>query len=319
MTWPGNGFLFDQAERQGISYANYGEAIAGTVPVPDKDRTAEESQEVSKKFAKSDLGPNGCYSSDASIGYDEVTENQVWDTVVPAGAQPGASSRYSCFEAKLRAQLAAGTVPAFNYLVATNDHTNTLAPGSSSQPNRTPRAMIADNDEMLGRLVDLISHSSIWKESAIFVIEDDSQDGADHVDAHRIPAYVISPFAKRGAVVHARYDFLSVIKSMQLILGMKPLGLFDELATPMYDAFSAKPDNAEPFAFLPAQVPLLEYNPRGTASARAAAKLPTCLDCASQRDLDALLWKSVHGEGAVPPPPGPNAEGIDPTRLDHDG
>ncbi len=319
VTWPGNGFLFDQAERQGISYANYGEAIAGTIPLTDKDRTQEETDGVARKFAKSDLGQNGCYPNDASIGYDAISMNQVWDTVVPPGAQPAAVSRYSCFETKLRAQLAAGTVPAFNYLIATNDHTNTLDPGSAAKPNRTPRAMIADNDEMLGRMVDLISHSSIWKDSAIFVVEDDSQDGADHVDAHRIPAYVISPYAKKGAVVRTRYDQLSVVKSMQLILGMKPLGLFDELATPMFDAFSANPDNAEPFNYVPAKVPLLEYNPKGTASAREAAKLPTCLDCASQRDLDRLLWKSIHGEDAVPPPPGPNAEGKDRTRLEHGG
>ncbi len=315
VTWPGNGFLFDQAERQGISYANYGEAIAGALPLPDKDRTLEQTTDVARKFLKSDLGQNGCYPNDASVGYDAVTGAQVWDTVVPAGAQPVAFSRFSCFELKLRAQLATGTVPAFNYLTATNDHTNTLAPGTALKPNRTPRAMIADNDEMLGRLVDLISHSPIWKESAIFVIEDDSQDGADHVDAHRIPAFVISPYARQGAVVSRRYDFLSVIKSMQLILGMKPLGLFDALATPMYDAFSPAPDNAEPYTYVPAKVPLLEYNPTGTASAREAAKLPTCLDCASQADLDRLLWKSVHGERAVPPPPGPNAAGEDPVRL----
>ena len=319
VTWPGNGFLFDQAERQGISYANYGEAIAGTLPLPDKDRTQSETEEVVRKFAKSDLGQNGCYPNDASIGYDAVMMNQVWDTVVPPGAQPAAVSRFSCFELKLRAQLATGTVPAFNYLVATNDHTNTLDPGSTGKPNRSPRAMIADNDEMLGRIVDLISHSPIWKQSAIFVVEDDSQDGADHVDAHRVPAFVILPYAKQGAVVHTRYDFLSVIKSMQLILGMKPLGLFDGLATPMFDAFTPNPDNAEPFSYVPARVPLLEYNPTGTASARLAATLPTCLDCASQRDLDLLLWKSVHGEDAVPPPPGPNAEGKDPVGLDQGG
>ena len=319
VTWPGNGFLFDQAERQGISYFNYGEAIAGTIPLTDKDRDAEETQGVAKKFAKSDLGAGpGCYPNDASIGYDAITMNQVWDTVVPTGAQPGAVSRFSCFQARFRAQLATSTVPAFNYLIATNDHTNTLDPGSATRPNRTPRAMIADNDEYLGRMVDEISHSPIWESSAIFVIEDDSQDGADHIDAHRIPAFVISPYTKPGAVIHDRYDFLSVIRSMELITGMKPLGLFDELAAPMYDAFDPNPVNAKPFSYVPAKTPLLEYNPRGTASARAAKRLPQCLDCASQRDLDALLWKSIHGEGAAPPPPGPNAEGIDRDRLPHD-
>ncbi len=108
-------------------------------------------------------------------------------------------------------------------------------------------------------------------------------------------------------MVHTRYDMLSVIRSMELILGMQPLGLFDRLATPMYDAFSAGPDNAEPFTFVPAKVPLLERNPAKGPGARASARLPRCLDCIPQHELDALLWKSVHGWGAQPPPAGPNA------------
>jgi hypothetical protein len=302
VTWPANGFLFDQAERQKISYFNYGEAIAGVVAVPDKDRTQGETQQVAAKFAKSDLGPNGCYPNDSSIGVDSITRQPVYDSSPPPGARPDSLSRADCFARHFTQQLATGTVPAFNYLVLTNDHTQTLSAGA-----RTPRALIADNDEGLGKIVETISKSSIWKESAIFVIEDDSQDGADHVDAHRIPAFVISPFAREGAVVHTRYDFLSVIRSMELIIGMKPLGLFDELATPMYDAFQPEPSNAAPYDAIAAKVPLLETNPGGTAGAGAAARLPRCLDCIPQHEMDALLWKSVHGHDAVPPPPGPNA------------
>jgi hypothetical protein len=324
VTWPGNGFLFDQAERQGISYFNNGEAIAGAIPLfPDKDRTPSDLQEVTKKFARSDLGTlpvnapavgAGCYANDASIGEDTVTGLEVYDSTVPPGAEVGATSRADCFKLRFTLQAAAGTVPAFNYLVLTNDHTETLSAGK-----RSPRAMIADNDEGLGRIVDTITHSPVWKDSAIFVIEDDSQDGPDHVDAHRIPAVVISPFAKRGAVDHDRYDFLSVIRSMELILGMKPLGLFDALATPMYDAFQADGSNAEPYDAIPAKVDRLERNPARGPGARAAARLPKCLDCIGQRDMDALLWKSVHGWRSVPPPPGPNAEGRDAERLEHDG
>jgi hypothetical protein len=200
-------------------------------------------------------------------------------------------------------------VPAFNYVTLSNDHTRTLEAGA-----RTPQAMIAENDHALGQFVDLISHSAIWKESAIFVVEDDSQDGADHVDAHRIPAFVISPFARSEAVVHTRYDFLSAIRSMQLILGMKPLGLFDDLATPMYDAFTPGPDNAAPYDAIPPRVDVTARNPAGTPGARAAARLPQGLDRASQADMDRLLWQSVHGN-VEPPPPGPNAAGEDPTVL----
>src|SRR3954452_14091302 len=302
VTWPGNRFLFDQAERQGISYFNYGEAVAGVVPLTDKDRSGPDTQEVAKKFGKSDLGPNGCYPNDSSIGTDSITGQQVFDSTPPPGAPPGSESRAACFAQRFAQQAATNSVPAFNYLVLTNDHTRTTSAGA-----RTPRAIVADNDEGLGQIVDTISHSPVWKESAIFVIEDDSQDGADHVDAHRIPAFVISPFTKQGAVVHSLYDMLSVIRSMELIVGMKPLGLFDALATPMYDAFQPTPSNDALFDAIGAKVPLLETNPKGTAGARAAARLPKCLDCISQREMDALLWRSVHGDRAQPPPPGPNA------------
>src|SRR3954453_20583219 len=313
VTWPANGFLFDQAERQGISYFNYGEAVAGVVPFPDKDRNNGETNEVAKKLAKSDLGTNGCYPNDSSIGVDSIDQQPVFDPSPPPGAPPSSHSRADCFARHFTQQVATGSVPAFNYLVLTNDHTQTLTADA-----RTPRAMVADNDEGLGRIVDTISKSSIWKESAIFVIEDDSQDGADHVDAHRIPALVISPFAKQGAIVPTRYGFLSVIRSMELILGMKPLGLFDELATPMYDAFQGAPSNDAPYDAIAAKIPLLETNPSGTAGARAAARLPRCLDCIPQRQMDALLWRSVHGQDAKPPPPGPNAVG-ERERGDPDG
>jgi hypothetical protein len=307
ITWPANGFLFDQAERQGISYFNYGEAIAGALPIfPDKDRSQADFKESTKKFLKSDLGTDGCYPNDASIGKDAITGLEVYDSTVPPGAGLGAMSRYSCFQLRFSTQLLTNTVPTFNYLVLTNDHTQTLSAGA-----RTPQAMIADNDEALGRIVDTISHSPIWKSSAIFVVEDDSQDGADHVDAHRIPAFVISPFAKQGAVVHTRYDFLSFIRSMELIMGMKPLGLFDALATPLYDAFGPQPSNDAPVDYLPSNVNRLDRNPSGGAGARMAARLPKCLDCMAQQDMDALLWKSVHGVRSTPPPPGPNADGVD--------
>jgi hypothetical protein len=258
---------------------------------------------VNRKFAKSDLGPNGCYPNDTSIGTDSITGVDVYDTQLPIGAKPGSESRYTCFATRFAAQLATGGVPAFNYLVLSNDHTNTLSAGA-----RTPQAMIADNDEALGRIVETISHSSIWNQSAIFVIEDDSQDGADHVDAHRTVGLVISPFAKQGAVIHTRYDMLSMIRSMELILGMKPLGLGDALATPMYDAFTPAPDNGAPFASIPAKVDLLARNPSGTPGALAASRLPRGLDEIPQVEMDGLLWQSVHGSRSVPPPPGPNAE-----------
>jgi DNA-binding beta-propeller fold protein YncE len=314
VTWPQNGFLFDQAQRDGISYFNYGEAVAGVVPLPDKDRDAAGTAAVTQKALRSDLGPDGpalgaqgsevgCYPNDAFIDVDPITQQQTWDGTPPAGASPLGESRYECFRKRFQQQLSTGTVPAFSYLVLPEDHTAGTTAG-----HRTPYAMIADNDYGLGQIVDLISHSSIWKSSAIFVVEDDSQDGADHVDAHRIPAAVISPFAKQGAVVHTRYDFLSVIRSMELILGMKPLGLFDQLATPMYDAFQATPSNAAPYDAIPSNVDRAAANTSATTGAALSKRYDfTHPDQIPQRQLDRILWQYVHGAGAQPPPSGPNA------------
>ena len=167
---------------------------------------------------------------------------------------------------------------------------------------------MAQNDYGLGQIVDLISHSPVWSQSAIFSVEDDSQNGADHVDAHRIPALIASPYAKRGAVVHDRYDLPSVIRSMELILGMRPLGLMDALATPMYDAFSPTPDNAAPFDAPAPTWNLLEVNPPlGAFGRRHARRGVLREDSVPQGQLDAELWHSVHGANSKPPPPGPNA------------
>ena len=158
------------------------------------------------------------------------------------GSLLAGQSRFNIWNAEFQAQLATGTVPAFNYVILPNDHTNGTTP-----KDPTPQALIADNDLALGQMVDAIRHSSIWPSTAIFVVEDDSQDGADHVDSHRAPGFVISPWARHGAVVHTRYDQYSMLRTMELILGLDPLALNDALATPMYDAFisgSQTPDNS---------------------------------------------------------------------------
>jgi DNA-binding beta-propeller fold protein YncE len=314
VTWPSQRFLFDQAERQGISYFNYGEAVAGVVPLPDKDRNEQETEEVNRKLRKSDLGPpEGCFPNDASAGgVDEILQKQVevFDSSLPPGAAPNSESRFECFRARFLSQVVSGSVPAFNYVTLSNDHTAGTMPG-----RRTPNAMMAENDWALGQLVDLISHSPIWSKSLILVIEDDSQDGSDHVDAHRIPALAISPYAKRGAVVHTRYDFLSFIRTLEIVVGMKPLNLFDALAVPMYDAFDADPGNAEPYNVLPPNVNLTERNTASSTNARFSDRLPLeRTDRTPQRYLDRILWQYVHGPRSEPPPPGPNAVGLDETR-----
>ena len=171
------------------------------------------------------------------------------------GAPAGSYSHIDSFRARFAAQLASGTVPALNYLCLTCDHTRGTQPGYP-----IPIAMVADSDLAIGQLVEMISHSSIWSSSVIFIVEDDSQDGADHVDAHRIPVAVVSPYAREGAVIHTRYDLLSVVRSIELIIGMDPLSLNDALATPMYDVFTSEPLNAAPVDAIPANIDLLTYN-----------------------------------------------------------
>jgi phospholipase C len=194
-------------------------------------------------------------------------------------------------------------VPSFNYLIMPSDHTNGTGAGS-----RDPLAMCADNDLGVGQLVQLISASKIWPQSVIFVVEDDSQDGADHVDAHRAPALVIGPWVKHGgSVVHTHYDQLSVIRTIELILGMQPLSVFDAVATPMYDVFATTPDNTPYTAIMPTQ-DIQAVNPATAANAALSASLPWHrMDAVPQAISDRILWQRVYGIHSEPPSPGPNA------------
>jgi hypothetical protein len=120
---------------------------------------------------------------------------------------------------------------------------------------------------------------------------------------------VISPYARKGAIIHARYDLVSVLRSMELIMGMKALSLNDALATPMYNAFSSKPLNSAPYDAIPAGIDLLTRNTAAAPWAALSNRLPLAdCDAVPQGQLDAILWKSVHGASSMPPPAGPNAE-----------
>jgi hypothetical protein len=196
-----------------------------------------------------------------------------------------------------------------------NDHTDGTTPGTF-----TPKAMVADNDLAVGQLVQLVSNSPIWSESAIFVIEDDSQDGIDSVDAHRIPALVISPWAKRGAVVSTRYDHYSFLRTAEMIVGLKPLSLNDALATPLYDAFISgdeQPDvEGTRFQAIQPEQSMTEVNPANAPNARLSASLPwDHVDLVPQRIADRLIWQSVFGPGAEVPAPGPNASPLERQRA----
>jgi YVTN family beta-propeller protein len=310
---PPKGYLFQRAENEGVSYFNYGEALAGLSPLPDKDRTDAETQLAAKILTHSDIGvpqPGPvCYEGDLSnsslIGSQGAID--VYDSSLPLGAKPGSRSRFDCFRARFNSQVATGSVPHFNYMVLPNNHTQGVTPD-----RRTPAAQVASNDWGLGQIVDLISHSPIWDKSLILVVEDDSQDGADHVDAHRIPALAISPYAKEGAVVHTRFDQLSFIRTLEIIVGLKALHLGEALAVPLYDAFDATPSNSGPYEAIKPSVDMTARNPTTAANARLSSSLPlNSTDRVPQRVLDRILWQYVHGIHSKPPPPGPNASGID--------
>jgi DNA-binding beta-propeller fold protein YncE len=300
---PFNGFIFDQASRDGISYMNFGEGISDLLPIPDKDRTAAMVTEAASKYQHSDLGvPTGCYPADAYIGRDPITQQLTFDSSLPPGAPPTAESRFECFKQKFQLQLAANNVPTFTYLTTVDDHTQGTTPGM-----RTPAAMVASSDWALGEFVDLISHSSIWPQTAIFVVEDDAQEGLDHVDAHRMPAFVISPYSRAGAVVSTRYDQLSVLHSIELLTGITPLGLNDMLAPPMYGAFQTHPDTT-PYSQVVPGVDMAAVNTASAPDAKLSGSLDfENLDRVPERTLDSILWHAMRGPRSRVPPIGPDS------------
>jgi len=190
-----------------------------------------------------------------------------------------------------------GNLPQLVLLLLYDDHTEGTSPGFP-----TPRAMVADNDLALGRIVEAISRSRYWSESAIFVTEDDSQDGLDHIDGHRTVGFVISPYAKHGVVDSHFHTIINMYRTIEQILGLAPLNQFDLAAEPMFTSFTDKPD-LTPYAARPNQIPLNEMNP-GLAGLkglqRELAEFSLTID-SSEPDsapadlLNRAIWHSVKG------------------------
>jgi DNA-binding beta-propeller fold protein YncE len=314
---PPNAFVFDQAVRQGVTFRAYGELGAGNQPFADDGRDTYDGVQANTDPSYPSQVQGTCRTPVPVVNQlpnsfrCAADSGSVGATVGP----PDAQSRVNAFAPQFQAQLAAGTVPRFNYLIFFNDHTDGTTPGTY-----TPKANVADNDLAVGQLVELVSSSPIWHESAIFVIEDDSQDGIDSVDAHRIPALVISPWARRGAVVSTRYDQYSFLRTAEMIVGLEPLSLNDALATPLYDAFVSadeQPDvDGTRFQAIQPQQSMTETNPSNAASARLSASLPwNHVDAVPQRLADRLIWQSVFGADSKVPPPGPNASAVERARA----
>ena len=164
----------------------------------------------------------------------------------------------------------------------------------------TPRAMVADNDLALGRVIERLSRSSFWSALALFAIEDDAQNGPDHVDAHRSVLLVASPYARRGAVDSTFYTTSSVIRTMGALLGLPPLSQYDAGATPLWPAFTTRSDVA-PFAAVPNRWPLDERNAHAFRSRVPAGDLAGP-DLADEEELNAEIWASVRPHERSPAP-----------------
>lgn len=193
---------------------------------------------------------------------------------------------------------AINAIPQFNIVRIGNDHTSGTRVGSY-----TPNASVADNDLALGKLVEYLSNSKIWKETAIFVLEDDAQNGPDHVDAHRSIALVISPYVKRKSYDKTMYSTAGMLRTMELILGLPPMSQYDAAATHMWRSFAATPD-VTPYKALPSNINLEEKNTENTASARKSAQFNLAqVDAAPDLEFSEVIWKAIKGENSTMPPP----------------
>jgi len=194
--------------------------------------------------------------------------------------------------------VAANALPGINTLRIINDHTEGLR-----KDRPTPKAHCADNDLAVGMLVDYLSKSPVWKESVVFVVEDDAQNGPDHVDAHRSPVYVAGGFVKRHFVDHTMYSTTSVLRTIELILGIPPMSQYDAAATPMWRCFSTSP-NLTVFNAKPLQYDINEKNEVVNAWERKSEKFDfTKEDNIPDREFTEVIWKAVKGETAVVPAP----------------
>ncbi|HEV7590368.1 MAG TPA: alkaline phosphatase family protein, partial [Longimicrobium sp.] len=265
---PAHGYLWDLAARRGITFRNYGEFV---VPVREGGRV------TGYRGTKPFLVPN---THPRFPGFELTIPDQL---------------RADLWIAELAEFSRRGEMPALEIVRLPNDHTTGARPG---QP--TPRAMFADNDLALGRMVEALSRSPFWPSTVMFVLEDDAQNGPDHVDSHRSPLLVISAYNRPG-LVHRFANTTDVLRTIEEILGLEALSHFDHFGRPLRDVWAAEPD-LSPYAALTPVVPLDETNPPNTAAARATAFLDLRTEDVAEEDLfNRVLWSVIKGP-AVPYP-----------------
>lgn len=263
IAYPAKGFIWDYCNRAGISYRNYGEFVHDGKP----------------PILPSIVGHFCAGFPDFDLSIQDVYREKVW-------------------EHDFDSLIAANTLPTFSTLRFPDDHTSGMRKGAY-----TPYAAAADNDLAVGRFIEHISQSPIWKECAIFIVEDDAQNGPDHVDAHRSTAYVISPYVKRNFVDHTMYSTSGLLRTMELILGLPPMSQYDAAAMPMFRTFTATPDFT-PYTSKPANINIDERNTAWNKLAKESAKFNLAVeDAAPDIPFNEVIWKSIKGENSVMPTP----------------
>jgi hypothetical protein len=221
-----------------------------------------------------------------------------WDLDVPD------VYRAAQFNKDLKQFEAADNFPNFTILWLPNDHTSATKSGSP-----TPEAQVADNDLAVGEVVEAVSHSKFWTNTCIFAVEDDPQNGWDHVSGYRTTAYVVSAYTKRDVVISTQYNQTSLLRTMELILGLPPMNQMDATATPMFDCFTSTSDFT-PFTAVTNNVPLDEMNPPPKhisesllrKDAYVSARLPLEKEDQCPEDLfNRILWRAMKGSQAPYP------------------
>jgi YVTN family beta-propeller protein len=263
--YPRDGFIWDYCKRAGVTYRTYGEFAEGG----EKPKTSLKSLEG--HFCRQSPG--------FDMNIKDVTRVAIWahdfDSLLTKNA-----------------------VPQFNTIRISNDHTSGQRKGAIS-----PIAAVADNDQAIGQLIEHLSKSQIWKESVVFILEDDAQNGPDHIDAHRSPVFVAGPYVKRNAVIHNMYSTSGVLRTIELILGLPPMSQYDASAVPLYECFTNKPD-LSPYIAKPAEVDLEQRNVAvNESSSRSEAFNLAKEDSAPDLDLNEVVWKFVKGENSIMPAP----------------
>jgi YVTN family beta-propeller protein len=291
-----SGFLWDNAVSHGLTFRDYGEFVDAVIDPSD----ATWADIYADYLAVSRAAPGSNVTPKVRI-QATTTVDSLRPYLCPTSIGfPGTVQdvyRAHEFVGELREFEAAGKMPNLIMMLLPNDHTEGTRPGFP-----TPRAMVADNDLALGRVVDAVSHSQFWPSTCIFVVEDDPQDGLDHVDGHRTVAFAISPYTKRGAVDSTNYNQTSMVRTIELILGLPPMNQFDLSATPMASCFTDKPDFT-PYDVALNRIPLDEMNPRleslsGAQRYWALKSVALPLDDIDQADEDTfnrILWHSAKG------------------------